>query len=65
VLPSEQYALSKVTTARSAVRQAIVLPLVYCSVDDTLFEVSPEIHFFRGVTLPLLLSKKRSSRSWF
>jgi len=50
VFLSEQCALLKVTTSvRNAVfrlwhRLTIVLLLVYCFVDNTLFEVSPEIH---------------------
>jgi len=45
---SEHCAVSKVTSVQSAVfqlwhRPTIVLPLVYCIVDNTLFEVSPEI----------------------
>jgi len=49
VFLSEQCAMSKVTTSvRRAVFQPwhklrIVLPLVYCPVDNTLFEISPEI----------------------
>jgi len=49
VFLSEQCAMSKVTTSvRRAVfrpwhRLTIVLQLVYCPVDNTLFEVSPEI----------------------
>jgi len=49
VFLSEEYAVSKViTSVRSAVfrpwhRPKIVLLLVYCPVDNTLFEVSPEI----------------------
>jgi len=45
----EQCAASKVTTSvQSAVfpwwhRSTVVLPLVYCPVDKTLFDVSPEI----------------------
>jgi len=49
VFLSEQCAMSKVTTSvqravfRPRHRPTIVFPLVYCSVDNTLFEVSPEI----------------------
>ena len=48
-LSEKQYAVSKVTTSvQIAVfqpwhRPAIILPLVYCPVDNTLFEVSTEI----------------------
>jgi len=49
VFLSEQCAVSKVASVRSAVfhpwhRHTIVLLLVYCPVDNTLFEVSSEIH---------------------
>jgi len=49
VFLSEQCAMSKVTTGvRRAVfrprhRPTIVFLLVYCTIDNTLFEVSPEI----------------------
>jgi len=50
VFLSKQSAMSKVTTSvRRAVfrpwhRPAIVFPLIYYPVDNTLFKVSPEMH---------------------
>jgi len=51
VFLSDQCTVSDITTSvQSAVfrhwhRPTIVLPLVFCPVDNTLFEISPEIRF--------------------
>jgi len=69
VFISEQSAVSKVTTSvRSAVfrpwhRPTIVLLLVYCPVDNTFFEVSPEISCLDVSSRYCLLLWK--PRSWF
>jgi len=65
VFLSEQCAVSKVATSvRSAVfrhwhRPTIILLLVYCPVDNTLFEVSPETCCTSVMSL-LLLRKPHS-----
>jgi len=63
-LSVSEYAVSKVTTSvRSAVFQpwhepAIVLPLVYCAVDDTLFKLSPESAVYQVATDKLKINKE-------